>query len=286
MWPTDAVQAASATYDGLIQFLDSHPSLRKRPAEPWSKLQELVSQFADAKTRTAKQEWFGRNGFTDSTFLSEVSLDPGDHPSPTQQRVGRLIIPKVDFDVPPQLKDFLRRLFDRLLQTSSSPKAFLESFVDSKTVAKNLGFTAEFGDPTTICSTLFYMWRIRDHGIVSSLGHGDPLAGSEAFRRLAQVASQGSTRVEYDSLASAVLLETPDSLPAIVFPATERDPQLRGGFIVTTVFTHAPSDEVIMVVMPADTSYRVVSLTWNVDERPTLSNTLAATPELSPGLRR
>ena len=69
-----AKAAAKRTYEMMLLYLKSNPNLVSINSSPWSVLEPDIAAFVQADTKTAKRDWFRSHGFTDFTFLDDISL--------------------------------------------------------------------------------------------------------------------------------------------------------------------------------------------------------------------
>ena len=69
---------AAASYQALIAYPPIAGAAR-RP-EAWAALAPLVEQFARARTKTEKRDWFVGQGIDDTGFLLHTTLPDGPRP--------------------------------------------------------------------------------------------------------------------------------------------------------------------------------------------------------------
>ena len=119
--PADVVSMASASY----QALTAYPPIAgtSRRPEPWAALAPLVEQFARARTKTEKRDWFVGQGINETEFLHHTTLPDGPRPGPLEF-MGRMLPPlkgatSNQHDAAREIKAFFDELFARWLGTES-----------------------------------------------------------------------------------------------------------------------------------------------------------------------
>lgn len=117
-----------------------------------------------------------------------------------------------------------------------------------------------------VTRTALLAWRVRDHGLVTVLGHASPkggkevvegLSSKEAFEKLSSVTQDPKTLIKYDSLEKATI---PSGEESFVVVSTGNE-----GYAAFAQFRHTPHDMVMVEVARVRGEWRVVSLNWMVE---------------------
>jgi len=271
-WVDAAVRAAKRTYELLVEYLQKHGWAREKASKDWSALENDVVAFARADTKTAKRDWFKARGFGDFTFLASITLPDGREPfslAGLLQRGPRGVLPPAfgTVKVPLDLEGVVKALVESwVLQPDLND--LVRRFVDSEAVAKELRVPPDwFPDRRTPTAAAFGMWRVRDHGLVTALGHAivrDVPGGSskENFQRLVTLVSDPKARLYFKSINDALLAFGKDAaLPFLVLPADEAGRQ----YAAMVRFKTAPHDVVRVGMQRVGDRWRAVSLSWTLD---------------------
>ena len=166
-----------------------------------------------------------------------------------------------DITIPQEVGDFFRNFFNGWVRGKSS-SGFIEQFVDSEAISKQFSSTEErFFDPTNT-ATAFWMWKVRDHGLVTSLGHGE--RNTQDFETLTRIVADPTRLVNFESTDSALLpFEKEAKEPYSISPVGKEG---GGQFMALARFRHAPHDVITIVAEKVNTSWRVTGFAWSIDQ--------------------
>lgn len=237
----DAVAMAAATYQALVAY----PAIARavRQPRPWASLVPLVEQFAKARSKTEKRDWFVREGVDETGFLRDTSLPDGPRPGPLEFP-GRTLPPlksatSNQYDAADDAKAFFDDLFARWL--GSEPVDIVVKALATGSDARRRQLSARLK-----------LWKLRDHGSAAVLAHARaPLSAAQlsAVDRLAR-APQAS--VQPDDLRNAffaVLPKSKDPPPLVPYVVRELPPGPQGHArsIALLRLRHAPYDTLGLV---------------------------------------
>lgn len=275
-WVQDAVLAAKETYKLLVEFLQKQGWARETVSKDWSTLEKYVVAWAQANTKMAKLDWFKARGLADLTYyLESTTLPDGKEPFfPVRllQRAPRGVLPSAfkSVKVPSEVREVVKTLIESWVLRPDIEE-LIHKFVDSEAVAKELrippGWFQEM-DKRTPARTVFGMWRIRDHGLVTALGHAiarEVPGGSskENFQRLATIVMKDpEARLYFRSIDEALLAFGKDAAtPFLILPTdtTERR------YAVILRFKTAPLDVIKVGMQRVGGRWQAVSLSWALD---------------------
>jgi hypothetical protein len=185
--PSSTVAMAKATFEALTAF----PNVKgeKRTAHDWPTLQPAVQLFAQARTKTAKRDWFVKQGMVDTAFLQGVTLPNGSNPGPLNFD-GRLLPQlaqgaSLQHGVPPDAREFFDRFLARWL-ANESVESVVADFAKKK-VESSKGSTASSSLAAQL-TTRLKVWKLRDHGTSARLAH---LSRPFTAKEIAQVNAMG-----------------------------------------------------------------------------------------------
>ncbi|HSV81351.1 MAG TPA: hypothetical protein VLK85_19315 [Ramlibacter sp.] len=265
-FPASTLAMAQATYEALTNFAAVGDA--PRTARPWADMIAPVKAFAQARTRTAKHDWFMGQGITDTGFLAATTLPDGPAPGPWRYE-GRQLPPlpagrSLQHDAPADVRIFFHRLLSRWL-AAEPPEKLLAEFG-----RKPGGSTASGrGDAAQLAARLT-LWRLKDHGASAHLAHlARPLDRKELMQveRLAKRPDASVSGVPEQALLPLTALGPNPSalLPYVVrkLPATPRAPDR---MIAITRPRHTPYDTLAWVAEQSGTGWVLVDVTGVTDQ--------------------
>ena len=248
----DAAATARATYDQLLAY----PPIAGRPrtAAAWDALQAPLRAFIQAGTKTAKRQWFVKQGFDDTSFLEGVSLPDGPDPG-VLRWAGRRLPPMPtsvsnQHDADPQARAFFDRLLARWLG---------EEKVEA--------VLADLGPPKASpqLAAQLKAWKVLDHGSVIAITHAKaPLAAAQ-LRRLEQLTRDGKAFARAVNLADAVFplqALAPYATPLLPYVTSVLPPAAGGARRTAAILRlrHAPYDSVALIAEKQGKRWSLVEL--------------------------
>jgi hypothetical protein len=252
----DTLDTAARVYGFLVRFLNTHPAMKRDPHRvppAWSTLEPAVGQFAKAANKADKRAWFNAQqdvpfqSYRDQKFLDKIDLPDsiGKAKSASVPNTNKhwAHLTTVQQHFPPgDVEEFVERFLTLWLMKHDIKG--LMPYTDVRQLTEALAHeegkaTMEGADPESFSQLVFQMWLVRDHGLVSYLGHGlGKVAGSE--KRL-------SVSAQLELLNKEPTVE----LSALRGPETDfrifRYPDSKD-FGVIIEFAHAPRDACILMI--------------------------------------
>jgi hypothetical protein len=272
LWVGETMSAAEATYKLMLEYLKTNPwaASNNAPAA-WPTLQEHIVRFAAAETKTDKWRWFQSHGFKASGFLNGITSSDGSSSFLTAL-LERTFATPPDVIAKAQVPDDVRTFFKgfiTLWMTSDNIDELVKR-TDPGWLSELMGLN-EFGDRALIARTVLMAWRVRDHGLVNSLGHTSPTADKAVigkvkrtteepkalFQKLAKLTQDSKALIRYDSLEKATIQFGKENF--IVVPIED------GRYAAFVQFRHTPHDMVVLEVARVSGDWRVISLKWMID---------------------
>jgi hypothetical protein len=219
IWPNHALQAAQASYDMMLMYLQTNKWAGTGKARAWKTLVAEILQFAHADTKDKKQAWFSKAGFTTFEFLRASSLEDGGRTFP-RFSFTKLISPAPEPFMRAQVPDDVRRFVDEFLVTAlvGTNRNEVLKYLDPKAIVQNRKITG-VGSPEEVAITLVMMWRVGDHGRVTKLGHGDTTDGDGGLKALTLLIRDSKALLMHKSVSDAVVRF--GDYPAAILPARE-----------------------------------------------------------------
>lgn len=168
--PGGAIAMAKATYEELTAF----PAINgeKRIAQDWSVLEPQVRMFVAAQTKTAKHEWFVRQGITETGFLEGTTLPDGPNPGPLhfdgRQLPTLTSVSSMQADVTPDARQFFDRLIVRWLG-EEQVETVISEFTQMQ--LNNAKGGAAPSSRAAQLTTRLTLWKLHDHGTWARLAH-------------------------------------------------------------------------------------------------------------------
>ena len=267
-WPADTLAMAQATYELLLQY----PPLAgaKRTPRPWEDLKPLVAQFAKASTKSAKSDWFIRQGITDVSFLEGISLADGTRPF-VSTWPGRKLPP---LEAPESRQHFLDAdllgFYNRFFEDWMSGTDFdaLATRYGSPAGGHGPAGKAVPSSSRAELAARLKGWRIRDHGQVAAVIHSlKPLTPAERST-VDTVARKHGAFIVYQAVADAFfpfLPRTKDVSPLLPFFVRTWS---EGGMVRAVAgakFRHAPYDLVYVAAERTGSAWHVTSIGSTVE---------------------
>lgn len=252
---------AKATYEALTQF----PSIQseRRVAASWSAIEPSVQQFANARTKTSKREWFVSQGVSDTAFLEGITLPDG--PSPGSLDFdGRQLPPleantSTQYDAPVDARAFFDRLVRRWFGDEPLERVVADLTEGGRAAARAEQLTARLK-----------LWRLRDHGAAADMAH---LARPFSKRELAKVnllSSRASDSIHVPPQKAFFPLVAIGPNPSPLLPFVVRTlPPVSGQMpraIALARLKHAPHDTIMFVAEMNTKAWTLVDVIGIVDQ--------------------
>lgn len=267
-WLSDAILTAKITYELLIKYLQGNPWVRETSSKSWSEIEKDVDGFARASTKTDKRAWFKARGFVDFGFLDELTVPDGKDrfslAAIFKRKPAGFIPPgTLKFNVPREVIEFFNRFFERWL-LGSNAMGFLSAYVDPKAVAGSMAVGKELSqDPRLLATTALWMWRVQDHGLVTSLGHSIGTGGQANFHKLVKLTDNQDAYIKFRSVNEALWPFGRDSpVPFITVPSSK---ETERSYTAIARLRHAPRDTVAITAERVEGRWRAVSVSWSID---------------------
>ena len=252
--PVDTVAMAKATYDALTAY----PPVKgeRRTAQDWSSLELVVRAFAEARSKTAKREWFVKQGIADTDFLEGTTLPDGPKPGALHFD-GRQLPPlekaaSLQYDVPTDAREFFDRLFVRWL--GNEP---VEAIVASSPHAAQM-------------QARLKVWKLRDHGTAAHLAH---LTRPYSAAEIAQVnalskRAEANVAVAPEQAFFPLVTHTPNPsplLPYILHILPARGASAPSAIAIARL-KHAPRDTIGFLAEKSASGWTLVDVISVVDQ--------------------
>ena len=279
--PADVVSMAAASYQALVAYPPIAGASR-RP-EPWGVLAPLVEQFARARTKTEKRDWFVGHGIDDTGFLHHTVLPDGPRPG-SLEFMGRLLPPlkgatSNQHDAAPEIKAFFDELFSRWLGTESveSVVNVLGTEAAVRPVADASGARASQPGKKGINSgnrqltARLKLWKLRDHGSAAVLAHARAPLSAAQLEAVDRLTRTPGAYVQPDELRNAFFPLLPKSeypsplLPYVVRALTPTSSG-RARSIAITRLRHAPYDTLGLIAERDSRGWVLVDVVFTVDQ--------------------
>jgi hypothetical protein len=264
--------ALRQTYDLLVKHAAVKDwATNREPPVDWLKLASAVTSFAKAGTKAEKARWFFDQKFTESDvkeFLAGITLEDGGPPdkSPVAflyadvrggltafSRFPRPVSSQVSNptgNVPANVVNFFRDFWANWVGNSNLAQV-ANTYLAADVMAKASGFT---GDPRRRSEVLLALWRVRDHGAVSRLGHEPPAPGTRAASELTAIMSQPQAILPPAEFTDAMIALGVQGPPLVVLPTKS------GQYAALGRFRHAPYDSVMAIAERVQGNLRVVEI--------------------------
>jgi hypothetical protein len=192
----DAVATARATYDVMLKYLDTRPRKREHAADPWTKLEGSVREFAGAKNRGEKDRWASRH-IPEDARAALVPLDGLGRPSllgPGEPAFAAIGLRYIDVAcngcsgagglpmMPEGLEQTAKSFFDTWVARHDVAGA--RQFFDLPSIKSLMGSSNIQSDVEVIewIDRFLTIQLMLDHERIDALGHGDPR--SPGYREL------------------------------------------------------------------------------------------------------
>ena len=272
----DVPQMAEATYRVLQK------TLGRTPKHTWPKLQKQVAEFAKAKSKKEKAEWFKARGIHTTDFLEGVSLPDCEQGAPASCRFSdygysldrwfKLSSAKLARLVPPEVIAFLDSSLE-LISTGSTPS--LRERVDMGLAQAALARSLHVDEN---CPSLLEVNLEFAAGapFLEGTGGQQPLQVCELAMKL-QAGGTIDCATATDQ-ARAALLSTSrrgpglrfimdrykGKFPAFVYSASED--KERGQYLAVAQFAHLPADTLALTVKRIAGKLKITGLHWMTNE--------------------
>ena len=252
--PVASMAMARATYNALTAY----PPVKgeHRNAQDWSSLEPAVRAFAQARSKTAKRDWFVKQGIAETEFLEGITLPDGPKPGPLHFD-GRQL-PKLEkavslqYGVPPDAREFFDRLIVRWLGNEPVEAIVASSARASQLVAR------------------LKLWKLRDHGTAARLAH---LARPFSAAEIAQVnalSKQPGANVEVapEQAFFPLVTHTPNPSPLLpyILHILPGEGASAPRAIAVARLKHAPRDTIGLVAEKSASGWTLVDVVSVVDQ--------------------
>jgi hypothetical protein len=248
----DTVAMARATYDALIAY----PPIagRKRNAAAWDSLRAPLDAFIQARTKTAKRQWFVEQGIAETGFLEGVSLPDGPQPGTLRWTGRRLPVLQVNVSHQHDADVQARAFFDTVLARWLGPEKVEAVLADIGPVHASPELAARLR-----------LWKVEDHGSVAALAHASAPLRPADLRRVETVTRDAKVFVHADKVADAVFplqALAPYATPLLPYvtsslPAGSGNTQRKAAILR---LRHAPYDSIALVAEKQGEQWKLVEL--------------------------
>jgi hypothetical protein len=251
----DTLDTAARVYDFLVRFLNNHPAMKRdsrRIPPVWNTVSPAVEQFARAASKADKRAWFQSQvdvpfrSYSDQTFLDKINLPANDKKTlalvPDTNGHRAYVLAAAQLYYPPRdVEAFVENVLTQWLIKRdvegilhyTDVRQLRDAFMQqNEAIMKNT-------NPAEFSQLLFFMWLVRDHGLVNHLGHGlGEISGSE--KRL-------NVTAQLDLLKKEPLIEINALRGTEMYFRLSRYPDSED-YAVIIEFSHAPRDACILTV--------------------------------------
>src|SRR5262249_10210279 len=152
--------------------------------------------------------------------------------------------------VPADVMSFFRNFWSNWVGNSNLAQV-ANMYLAADVIAKAHGFT---GDPRRRSEELLALWRARDHGAVSRLGHEPPAPGTKAASELLALLGQPGAILRPAEFTDAMIALGAKGPPLVVLPTKS------GQYAALGRFRHAPYDTVMAIADRVQGNWRVVEI--------------------------
>ena len=276
---TDVPKMAKATYDTLVLGRGG------KAAVPWQALAHKSGEFAFAKTKWQKDEWFKREGFTDRRFLQGLSLPDCEsgarscvpYPFKTLLERWKQINDAARLEaknLPPEITRLFESFFNAMVNQSLATlqKELIDENLAEIALARALHIDGS-------CPPLYAATFSSALGRAFADGRGghQPLAVCELAAQLDSTKSNGiSCAAAADAATKAVEAAAPrgPGLAALVEKVRPLRPfvysvwpgQTPEGYWAFARFVHLPRDKLAVSAAPVNGRLKITSFIWLPNE--------------------
>jgi len=276
-----AVEMAAASYQALLAY----PPIAgaSRQPESWPALVPLVEQFARARTKTEKRDWFVGQGIDDTAFLHHTTLPDGPRPG-TLEFMGRLLPPlkgatSNQHDAAPEVKAFFDEVFARWLGTEPvesvvmafGPGAAARPLPASSGARASQPGNASVDPALRQLTARLKLWKMRDHGSAAVLAHARAPLSAAQLASVDRLTRGPGAYVQPDELRNAffpLLPKSKDPSPLLPYVVRELKPGATGRprSIAITRLRHAPYDTLGLIAERDSRGWVLVDVVFTVDQ--------------------
>jgi hypothetical protein len=260
-WNKDLLQAAKTSYELMMIALKNNSWASGGSPATWSSLEPEVDAFAKARTKTEKDQWFKKRGFSQTEFLANISIPDGKQrfnhiTKEIRDRVLKPLtqlpsLPKVSSDVVAFLNKFVTEWL-----TTTNFIGVVDNYIDRGRFATRMRYDGSVDNQRAIMANL-RMWRVADHGLVENLGHGDPNRGSLA--QLSDTVENPKRYIRYKSTTSALVpFGEPNGPRFLLVPGQGQR------YTALLQFRHTPNDVVAIGVDRVADKWQTDLISWLV----------------------
>jgi S-adenosylmethionine:diacylglycerol 3-amino-3-carboxypropyl transferase len=259
---------AKASYEVLTGFARVQGAIRVPQA--WSSLEPAVRQFAQARTKTSKREWFLARGVNETDFLEGTTIPDGPKPG-TLQFDGRQLpslatAGSMQHDAPQEARDFFDRLVVRWLGKESRDAIAADL---AKGSSSGAGRSVASSRAVQLAARL-KLWKMRDHGTAARLAHLDRNLSATEIAQVKALARRPAAYVETGPGQALLPLVAPGPNPTALLPYTLRMLPAKGASnpraIAMARLKHAPHDTIGFVAEKTPDGWILLDVASVVDQ--------------------
>jgi hypothetical protein len=263
------VAMAKATFEALTTYPPAKGE--HRTAQEWSSLEPLVSAFAQARSKTAKREWFVQQGIADTDFLATTTLPDGAKPGSLrfewQELPALAKASSLQYDAPSDAREFFDRFIVRWLGQEPIESVVAEF---GKRDASRTKAGAGASSSAAQMTVRLKLWKLRDHGAAAGLAHlARPLTGAE----IAQANALGKEPSSYvaelpERELFPLMMHTPTPSPLLPYILHNLPGQgaAASRAIAVLRLKHAPRDTIGFVAENSPQGWTLVDVVSVVDQ--------------------
>ena len=279
--PDAAVSMAAASYQALLAYPPIAGASR-RP-ESWAALVPLVEQFARARTKTEKRDWFVGQGIDDTGFLHHTTLPDGPRPG-ALEFMGRMLPPLKSAksnqnDAAPEVKAFFDEVFARWLGTESvesvvmtlGPGGAARPLPASSGARPSQPGNASLDPGLRQLTARLKLWKMRDHGSAAQLAHARAPLSAAQLAAVDRLTQRSEAYVQPDELRNAffpLLPKSKDPSPLLPYIVRALTPGSNGRprSIAITRLRHAPYDTLGLIAERDSRGWVLIDVVFTVDQ--------------------
>ena len=276
-----AVAMAAASYQALLAYPPIAGAVRQ--PESWAALVPSVEQFARARTKTEKRDWFVGQGMDDTGFLHHTTLPDGPRPG-ALEFMGRLLPPlksatSNQHDAAPEVKAFFDEVFARWLGSESvesvvmtlGPGAAVRPLPASTGARASQPGNASLDPGLRQLTARLKLWKMRDHGSAAQLAHVRAPLSAAQLAAVDRMTRAPGAYVQPDELRNAffpLLPKGKDPSPLLPYLVRDLTPGSAGRArsIAITRLRHAPYDTLGLIAERDSRGWVLVDVVFTVDQ--------------------
>lgn len=263
------VAMAKATYEALTAF----PSVKgeQRSPQVWSSLEPGVRTFAEARSKTAKREWFVSQGIAETDFLEGITLPDGPKPGPLHFDGRQLpTLPKaisMQYDAPSDAREFFDRLIVRWF--GNEPLDVVVADVAERNANSTKSGVASSSRAAQLTARL-KLWKLRDHGTSARLAHLTRPFSAAEIAQVNALSKLPSANVEVAAEQAFFPLVTRSPNPSPLLPYILHVMPAQGASISRVIaiarLKHTPHDTIGLIAEKSSSGWTLVDVVSVVDQ--------------------